>query len=364
MTSRLLRSSIHGLTPYISSETAESAQRSAGLSEVIKLSSNENPFGTSPRAIEAMTQALQRVHAYPDAHPVDLYERLAAHLNVQKDQILLGNGADNVLSVIGATFVNPGDEAVYCVPTFPTYRSITLLSGGVPVEVPLTPDGRFDLDEIQNRITPKTKLVFICNPNNPTGTIVDAEALRKFIEAVPKHVIVVLDEAYIEFVDSLGLTGVDFVRPGSSVIVVRTFSKMYGLAGIRIGYAIADTALLAPMHTVREPFAANRLAIAGALAALDDADFVNRVRAANRAGKAYLSQALTEIGVGVTPSQANFLLVDTYRDANEMCSEMRQRGILLRPGMSWGLPTSLRITIGTVAQMKRVVTELRSLLTA
>jgi histidinol-phosphate aminotransferase len=356
------RHSIQQMSAYVPSESIEKLKRDFGLSDVIKLASNENPLGTSPRALSAMQRELVNAYAYPDARPDTLYERLGEIHGIGSDALIVGNGADNVISIIGSAYINPGDEVLYCAPTFSSYQLTTIVSGGVPVELPLTSDSRFDLAAIQSRITPRTKLIFICNPNNPTGTMLQSDDIEDFLKTLPPQVLVVLDEAYIDFVAAPGQTGIDFVKAGYPVISVRTFSKMYGLAGLRIGYAVAQPEILLPMHTVREPYAANRIALAGALAALDDTDFVARVRKENTQGMAYLAKETEAMGLDMVPSSANFALVNLHRDANTVFSELRQRGILIRPGATWGLPTCVRITIGTAAQLQVLVENLKSVL--
>lgn len=354
----LWRHTVEQMSAYVPGESSEQLKREFGLTNVIKLDSNENPLGTSPRAITAMQRELGNAYAYPDSPPSDLQDMLSAVHAVNSDSILVANGADNVLAIICAAYLNPADEAVYCTPTFATYRLRTLLSGGVPIELPLTSNLQFDLQAISSRLTAKTKLVFLCNPNNPTGTMLESAEIEHFLQTLPQHVIVVLDEAYIDFVSQSCKTGIDFVKAGYPVISVRTFSKMYGLAGLRIGYAVACSELLLPMHTVREPFTVNRIGIAGAMAALADDEFAAHVRQANAQGMAYLMKSAGDMGMNVIPSTANFALVDLHRDANEVCAQLRRRGILVRPGAGWGLPSCVRVTIGTHEQLQTLVNAL------
>src|SRR5699024_10565437 len=263
------RGFVEQISPYVPGKSIEAVKKEYNLTEVHRLASNENPLGPSEKAKEAMAEAAMEAHLYPDTSALSLRETLADLYGVTSDEILTGNGADNVISLVVSAYVNEGDEVLYCTPTFPAYRSSTLLMGGVPVEVPLKEDFTYDLEAMQASITPKTKLVFICNPNNPTGTIVDKAALEKFIQEVPDHVLVILDEAYIEYVtDVVYKTGIDFYKDGYPVLTIRTFSKFYSLAGLRIGYALGSKEVLDPILRLREPFALNRIAIAAAVASV------------------------------------------------------------------------------------------------
>src|SRR5699024_1332366 len=260
------RGFVEQISPYVPGKSIEAVKKEYNLTEVHRLASNENPLGPSEKAKEAMAEAAMEAHLYPDTSALSLRETLADLYGVTSDEILTGNGADNVISLVVSAYVNEGDEVLYCTPTFPAYRSSTLLMGGVPVEVPLRDDFTFDLHEMKEKITKKTKLIFICNTNNPTGTIVDHEEIEDFIRDVQKDVLVVLDEAYIEYVDVEGYkTGIDLFKAGYNVLTIRTFSKFYSLAGLRVGYAIGTKKVLEPMLRLREPFALNRVAIAGAV---------------------------------------------------------------------------------------------------
>lgn len=350
------RNNVKKIAPYIPGKSIEAVKEDLGLEQVHRLASNENPLGPSPKAKKAMEQAIKDIHLYPDASATKLRGRLAEMYNVQPEQVITGNGADNIISILVSAYVDEGDEVVYCTPTFPAYRSATLLMGGKPVEVPLTEDWTYDLDAIKKQITDKTKLVFICNPNNPTGTIVDSSELEQFIQEVPEHVIVVLDEAYIEYVRKDHYkTGIDYFKSGHPIITIRTFSKFYSLAGLRIGYAIASEKILEPMLRVREPFAANRIAIEAATATLDDHEFTEKHIQMNAAGKEYLTQEFTELGFIVFPSHTNFLFVHVKLDAQDLFNKLLAKGLIIRPCNPWGLDKYIRVSIGTEAQNKLLV---------
>ncbi|WP_049662151.1 histidinol-phosphate transaminase [Bacillus sp. FJAT-27231] len=362
MSHELQRTIIAQLKPYIPGKAIEEVKQELGLKEIIRLASNENPFGPSPKAVQAMQKALLESQLYPEATCRELREKLGGMYGIAPDQIMMGNGADNVITLIGTAYINPGDEVIYCIPTFPAYRTITLLMGGNPVEIPTARNYTFDLDTILAAITNKTKLIFICNPNNPTGTIVEGTQLKNFLRQVPPHVVVVLDEAYAEFINREEYrTGPDFVKAGYQVIFVRTFSKLYGLAGTRIGYAAASKELIAPVQVVREPFAANRIAHAGAVAALDDEEYRSKSLRTNKQEMKKLINEFQSFGYHVTPSHANFLFVDMKKDIIQISQALMKQGILIRPCTAWGLQTHARITVGTLEQNERLIHALQKI---
>ncbi|MBN2981658.1 histidinol-phosphate transaminase [Cohnella algarum] len=362
MTASLWRQEVSKLEKYVPGKSIEEVKQQYGLTEITRLASNENPFGPSPKAIAAMSAAAAESHLYPEPTSAELRRKLGELYEVDPSRILVSNGADNVLMLIGQAYVNPGDEVVYCVPTFSVYRTSTVVMGGVPVEIPLTDDYKFDLDRILASVNEKTKLIYVCNPNNPTGTVVDSDALEAFLARVPPHVVVVLDEAYGEFIDIEGYkTGADYVREGYPVISVHTFSKLYGLAAMRIGYAIAAENVLEPVLSVREPFPVSRMANAAALASLEDVEYRDFVLAANREGIRYLSAELNRMGIGVTDSYSNFLFAHLRRDAVPVVEALLRAGFIVRPCRSWGYPEHIRITVGSPEQNRRFIEALRPL---
>ncbi|WP_301109771.1 histidinol-phosphate transaminase [Sporosarcina sp.] len=350
------RTSVKDIAPYIPGKSIEAVKKELNLEVVHRLASNENPLGPSPKAKAAMKQAIEEVHLYPDASATKLRERLADLYEVRPEQVITGNGADNIISLVVSAYIDEGDEVVYGSPTFPAYRSSTLLMGGKPVEVPLTEDWKFDLDAIQAAITDKTKLVFICNPNNPTGTIVEDSAIEKFIQEVPDHVTVVLDEAYIEYIrEQPYKTGIDYFKADHPIITIRTFSKFYSLAGLRVGYAIASEELLEPVLRLREPFAVNRVAIEAASATLDDSEFTDEHYQMNEEGKNYLTEEFTKLGFEVFPSYTNFLFVHIKSDAQILFNKLLEKGLIIRPCTPWGLNEYVRVSIGTKEQNELLV---------
>lgn len=364
MIENLLRDTVKIMHKYVPGEPIEAVKEKYGVTEVIKLASNENPLGTSPKAIAAMTEMLKMGNLYPEPEGNELRRKLAKRFGLKPENFATANGADNILTLIGNTFVNPGDEVVYCDPTFGAYNTLAVKQQGVPVALPVTADYKFDLDAMAAHITDKTKLVCMCNPNNPTGTIVDNADLDKFINNLPDHVVAIIDEAYFELITEPNYeSAVRFVKEGKNVIVTRTFSKAYGMAGIRIGYAIAREDIIENIFTVREAFATNRIALAGASAALDDDEFLQEVLKVNAEGIKYFTEELTKLGFKVVPTQTNFMLVD-MGDVNvgQLFEDMKKKGFVFR---AWGFPNGkkyMRVSIGTDYQNKKFVAALKETL--
>jgi histidinol-phosphate aminotransferase len=362
MPRRLTRSVIDSLDPYIPGRPIEDVEREYGLTDVIKMASNENPWGSSPMALEAMREELGRSNLYPEGSCRDLREALAGRLGVTPEMIVVSNGADNVLMMIAQAFVEKGEEVVMARPTFAIYRTAVLLMGGVPVEVPLR-DFTHDLRGMAQAVGPRTKAVIVCNPNNPTGTMVGKRDLDSFLDRLPDHTLLILDEVYGDFAASPDYPdGLDLISGERPVISVRSFSKLYGLAGLRVGYAVSSPGLAEALNRVREPFPVNRLAQVAAKAALLDEGFRRHVLAETEKGKAFLGRALRDMGLRCLESSTNFLFVDLMRDAQGVFQELLRRGIIVRPGKIWGAPTWCRITIGTMEQNRRLVRALAEVL--
>ncbi|WP_218010669.1 histidinol-phosphate transaminase [Neobacillus novalis] len=359
---KLWRDGVSHLTPYVPGKPIEEVKRELGLDEVIRLASNENPMGPSPKALESMAAAVKDCWLYPEPSCLELREKLAERYELSAEKIIVGNGADHIITLIGNAYINPGDEVIYCHPTFSSYREITLLMGGKPIEIPTRNDFVTDLKGILHSITNKTKLIFICNPNNPTGTIVDTEELVSFLNQVPESVLVVLDEAYAEYI-SVGhyRTGIEFVKEGYPVISIRTFSKYFGLAGVRVGYAVAAEKYLKPLQAVKQTFSVNRIAMAGALAALDDINYGERMLLEVNKEKERLTEQLLSFGLDVTDSHANFLFVNMKRDTSELFTKLMHKGVLIRPCGPWKLDTYARITIGTIQQNDTLINALKEI---
>ncbi|MBI4661869.1 MAG: histidinol-phosphate transaminase [Verrucomicrobia bacterium] len=343
---------------YEPGKPIEYVARELGLDPngIIKLASNENPFGPSPRALEAARHALEKGELYPDGGCFELRQKLAVERGLGADQFIVGNGSNEIIELLGHAFLGPGDEVVMATPAFVVYKLVTLLFGAKAVEVPLR-EWRHDLAAMAAAITPRTKLVFVCSPNNPTGTANTEAELRAFARALPAHVIVAFDEAYADFQESA-----PDLRPlaeeGRNVVCLRTFSKIYGLASLRVGYGYGSAQLCALLNRVRQPFNVNAIAQAAAVAALDDREFAENCARENRAGLAQLEQGVRSLGLEFVPSVANFMLIKVG-DGMRVFDALQRRGVIVRPVKSYGLPEWLRVTVGTKAQNERLLAELR-----
>jgi histidinol-phosphate aminotransferase len=316
----------------------------------IKLASNENPLGISPKASDAVKQSIASISLYPDGACVKLKKALSKQHNLASANFCVGNGSDEVLVLIAGAYIEPGDNAVTSQTTFSEYTFATKLFGGTMKYAPMV-DGCFQLDAIASLIDAKTKLVFLCNPNNPTGTSFSNDELMAFMKKVPKDTLVVLDEAYREYVDRNDFPeSISLLNEYDNVIILRTFSKIYGLAGLRVGYGIARPEVITDMEKTRAPFNVNSLAQAAACAALDDTDFVNKSRAVNREGKTYLYASFDKLGLKYYKTDANFILVYINQDCVAAFEKMMSLGITIRPLRSFGLNDAIRVTIGTPEQ--------------
>jgi histidinol-phosphate aminotransferase len=358
---RLANEPILDIQPYQPGKPVEELERELGIPGAVKLASNENPFGPPAGVLEALRKALPGLNRYPDGSGYYLRQALAKKHGVPAESIVLGNGSNELIELLARTFVRPGEEVVIPHPSFVVYPSIVQAVGGVRVVVTLK-NHRLDLPKMRRAITGLTKMVFVANPNNPTGTIVTAEEVGKFLDKVPEHVIVVFDEAYYDFA-----VGPEFpdtlahLRDGKRVVILRTFSKMASLAGLRVGYAIADPDCVQLMNRIRQPFNVNTLAQVAALAALQDEPRIRSSVEAVREGLRRLSAALDAMGVSYVPSRANFLLVE-LPDAARVYEELLKLGVIVRPMASFGLDRALRITVGTPEENARLVEALRRVL--
>jgi histidinol-phosphate aminotransferase len=338
------RPEIAELRPYAPGKPASALRRELGLDRVVKLASNEGPFGPFPAALAALERALPELNRYPE-RAAELTERLAARHGLAPDRVAPGNGADAVIANIALAFLQPGDEVLMGWPSFVSYHLSTVKMGAVPVHVPLA-NGSYDLDAMAERIGPATRLVYVCTPNNPTGGIVDGVSLAAFLQRVPDQVLVVVDAAYHEYVTDPG--HVDAVaefgdRP--NVVVLRTFSKMFGLAGLRIGYAVAAPDVVAALATVRGPFDVSELANAAAIASLDDPAECERRRDVNRSERERLTRELQRRGVTVHPAAANFVCIEAG-DGAALAGRLEREGVIVRPLAAFGASSCVRVTVG------------------
>lgn len=340
------RDIINEIFPYKPGKPVSEVQRELGLEKVVKLASNENNLGPSPKAIAAMKEALAGVYEYPEGSGYYLVHAIAEKFDLAFDQIVLGNGGNDLIELVVKTFAGPGRNVVSAHPSFIMYKIGAMIMDAEFRGVPLK-DYRFDLPAMADAVDEQTRVVFIANPNNPTGTIVTRAEFDDFLERVPDHVLVVLDEAYFDFVTAEDYPdALDYVRAGRPVMAMRSFSKNYGLAGLRLGWGAADAELVGAMHRIRQPFNANRLAQVAGVAALEDDEHLARSCELVAAGREQLYHGLDELGVKYVPSEANFVLVDLEREAAPVFEELLRLGVVVRPMAGWGLPNALRVSVG------------------
>jgi histidinol-phosphate aminotransferase len=352
--------SVTELQPYQPGKPIEELQREYGVQDVIKLASNENPLGPSPKVLAIVNEAAKDLTRYPDGNGFALKQALADKLSVAAEQITLGNGSNDVLELLARVFAGPGDEIIYSEHAFAVYPIAAKVVGAMGVMTPAKDYGH-DLIAMQQAITARTKLVFIANPNNPTGTYLPAEDIKNFLDCVPERVIVVLDEAYIEYLKA-DEDAISWLVDYDNLVITRTFSKAYGLAGLRIGYAISHPEVADLLNRLRQPFNANSLAQAAAIAALNDHDYLQRSREMNAAGMAQLITGFDEMGLSYIPSQGNFITVHVHVNAAEVYDDLLYEGVIVRPIANYGLPQHLRVSIGLPEENARFLTALAKVL--
>lgn len=358
----LVRKGIVDLKPYIPGKPIEEVKRELGIEEVVKLASNETSIGPSPLALEAIREEIESINLYPEGSSRLLREKIAYKLNLNKEMIIVGNGADNIIGLVGMAFVNKSDEVIIGEITFPAYEAITKIMGGNVIPVKFK-DYTYNLEEIAQQINERTKLIFICNPNNPTGTIVNKEAVDKFIRQIPEGIIIVFDEAYYDYVEDENYPNtLSYVLEKKNVILLRTFSKIAGIAGIRIGYGIAKPELIGYLRQVASPFPANRLAQVAASASLDDKKHYKQVLKSNQEGKKYLYKELKKLNLFYLPTEANFIFIDLKTNANVIFEKLLKKGVIIRPGKTWGCPNFIRVTIGTLNENQNFIQALKEVL--
>jgi len=356
------RPEILGLKIYVAGKPIDELKRELGLTDIVKLASNENPLGPSPLAVQAIIEAASTVNLYPLQDQFYLRRKLSQRWGVDMEGIVAGSGLDEMIELIGAAFINPGDEAVVPDPSFSSYDHAVEKMGGHLIKVPLR-DYTIDVQAMLDAVTKKTKLVFICNPNNPTGTAISAAEVDFLLDNLPPGVVAVLDEAYAEFVDRDDYPqSINYVKAGRPVIMQRTFSKVYGLAGLRVGYIITTPEIAGYIQRVRGPFNVSSVAQAAAVAALDDEEHVRKTVANNRQGKEYLYREFERLGLPYVPTQTNFLLVDVKRPSQPVFEALLRQGVIVRPGGFFGLPTMLRVSIGTMTENQRFIAALENVL--
>lgn len=358
-----IRPNILRMKPYPPGKPIEEVQRELGLTTIDKLASNENPLGPSPLAVQAMIEAASGTHIYPDARSWNLRQALAEKHGVSPESIMLGNGSDEVIAVLGNMFLEPGTEMVMGDPSFLRYDAAAEVAAAELVKVPLTTEWIHDLPQMAKACTDTTRLVFIANPGNPTGTIVRQAEFDAFLSALPATATVVLDEAYAEYVDDPDYPdAISLVKSGKPVIALRTFSKAFGLAGVRIGYGVADPTIVEAYDAARMPFDVNLLAQAAACAALKDHDHLRKTVEANAQGRARFVSEMSDLGLKTVPSQANFVCVKVGNEDLPYYQALLRRGVIVRPGTVLGMPGYLRVSIGTDEQMERFYSAFKAVL--
>ncbi|MDD5108690.1 MAG: histidinol-phosphate transaminase [Candidatus Omnitrophica bacterium] len=359
----LIRKSIVNVKPYTPGKPIEETKRQLGLSQVFKLASNENPLGPSPKAVRAMKKCLLQVNRYPDAQGFYLKKRLSEYFGLVPENFVLGNGSDELIDVLIKTFVESDENIVTADTTFLEYEIIARINERRVKKAPLS-YFKYDLGAILKLVDKKTKLVFIANPNNPTGTYVTKNEVERFLNALPKHVVVVFDEAYNAFIDVNDYPdSLNFLKRKKRIVILQTFSKAYGLAGLRLGYAIAQPELVSYMERVRQPFNVNSLAQAAGIAAIGDKNFLKKTRKITLEGKDFIYQNLSQMGLGYVPSVANFILIDMGMDGLKVFREMLKFGVIVRDMNQYGLRNFIRLTIGTQKENQRSMQILRKILT-
>lgn len=355
---------VSALRPYSPGKPIEDVKRELGITgEIVKLASNENPLGPCPASIKAVQERMLSTHMYPDAACIELANVIASKLDVSADQLLFGNGSDECIHLLGLTFLNEGDEVVTGQPTFVLYEAASTLAGATRIGVPLTDgDLRHDAKSMVRAFSDKTRLVIIANPHNPTGSVITKADVDYILEHLPSRAYLVLDEAYVDYIDpeSDFPFAIDYIKAGKPVIGLRTFSKMYGLAGFRVGYAVAAPDVIASMQKPRSPFNVNILAQAAAIAAANDTTFVVASKKVNSDGMAQLTAGAEALRMSVVPSHANFILIDTKRPCRDVYDLLLRAGVIVRTGDIFGLPTMLRVTIGTQAQNAKFLDALKN----
>ena len=356
-----VKKQIKSLPVYETGKPIEYVAREFGLDPdgVLKMASNENPLGPSPKAVEAVKKRLETLNYYPDGGCYDLRMKVAKVRSVKPTQLTFGNGSNEILEFLAQCFVDRGDETVFGEQSFIVYKLATIFMGGVCKSVPM-PGMRYDLDALRDAVTDKTKIVFMTNPNNPTGAVVKEDDVLAFARSLPERVVFCYDEAYVEYQDEQPNL-LPLIEEGRNVVCLRTFSKIYGLAGLRCGYAYSSEEMADYLNRAREPFNVNSLAQVGACAALDDTEFVERSRSVNKAGIRQFAEAFDKLGLEHFEQGANFVMLKT-ENAVDKFRQLQMRGIIVRPNVGYGLPDWLRITVGTPEQNERCIDEIKKLI--
>jgi len=348
------------LQPYVPGKPIEELERELGLSNIVKLASNENPLGPSDKVLTAIADAVKEVNLYPDGNGFALKAALAEHYQLKTAQITLGNGSNDVLELLARAFVSPSDEVLFSQYSFAVYPLVTQAIGAQAVIAPARDYGH-DLHAMSTLISERTKLIFIANPNNPTGTSIAVEELEEFISQVPEHILVVLDEAYVEYSEH-DVDTVLWLEKYPHLIITRTFSKAYGLAGLRVGYALSNAEVADLLNRIRQPFNVNSIALAAARQAISDHDYLVATRNNNDQGMAQLIKGFDTLGLSYIPSKGNFITVNVQRKGDDVFTELLKLGVIVRPVTNYGLVNYIRVSIGLPAENQQFLDALRTIL--
>lgn len=356
------RKPLECISPYVPGKPIDDVKRELGLTHVVKLASNENPYGCSPRVKEAVSKALETPALYPDGNCTILRQMLAKKHEVKPEQLVFGAGSNEIISFIAQIYINAGDESIMPTPSFLWYEIAVRTMDGVVIDVPLK-DYTHDLDAMREKITEKTKIMWLCNPNNPTGTVFSKTELQNFLDNVPSDIIVVLDEAYYEYVDDESYPqSIPLISKYPNIIVLRTFSKAFGLASFRVGYAVCSEEVAGYLNRVRPPFNVNSLAQVAAVESIEDSSFFAECARKNREGMLYLYSALEEMGLTFIRSQTNFLMVNVKQSGQEVFKKLLQKGVIVRFDKGFGMPEWIRVTVGTMDENKLFINALKEVL--
>jgi len=350
---------ISTLVPYPPGKPIEELEREYGISGSIKLASNENAWGPSPKAVAAIKNGLQNLHRYPDGSCYYLSHALSEKIGVDPKELVFGNGSNEIIGLLITAFLQPGEEVVTSHPTFLMYQKLVQVQGGVNKVVELDGEMHHDLGAILAQVTPETRMIFLDNPNNPTGTIINRDNFASFMEKLPERILVVLDEAYVDFVEpELRIDVLAYIRQGKPVAALRTFSKAYGISGLRLGYGIMNPEIADYLNRVRQPFNVNSLAQIGGIAALSDDEHYRMTLQKTREGIEWLSREVEKLGCRAMETHTNFFLIDVKGDAKKLYENMLHKGVIVRPMQAYGYPDYIRITVGRKEENQRFINTL------
>jgi histidinol-phosphate aminotransferase len=346
------RKEVELLRAYVPGKPIDDVKKEYNLKKVIKLASNENPYGCSEKAKKAVIKSLENPSLYPDGNCTELRNCISNKMSISPNQLIFGAGSDEIISLISQTYIDKHDEAITCTPSFPQYKATVTAMGGNMIELPLV-NHVYDLKGILSKITSKTKIIFISNPNNPTGTIIAKQELLEFIKKVPSNILIVIDEAYYEYVsDKDYLQSLPLLKDYDNLMILRTFSKMHGLASMRIGYGIANSNIIELINRVRGPFNVNTQAQMAAIASINDEEFVKTAFENNKKVKEYTYEKCEVLGLSYIKTHGNFIMIDFRKPSMDLFIELQKKGFILRPGSYFGMDTYQRVTLGTINQMK------------